>query len=419
MELPNSATIRRVLLKLASVCATCCFARADVNIPPGYYLVNLSNDPGSYNSWAGINNHGTIVWSHGSDPFDASTYEIMLYDKTTGKVIQISHNNVYDRFPAVNDAGTVVWSSAVGPGGVFEIAIWRDGKVNYLTNENAQPIASDNVTPRINDLGHVVWSRSVPPQCNPIESEIWHFDGSATQALTSIGAYNHSPINNNLDQIGWDHFDSCNQENPDGVMLYSDGRLLNIANVLPGCVTHGISDTGVMSLSVPTVNEFGFALYSWENGKLTPITDWGVAAYISRNGRWMSFIRWYEDDQTWQQFLWHNGHIKQVTSDPFWSFDGRVNNFGELAWTYGVYPHYQIRALLRRPAGDLNCDGAVTLSDITGFVLALTSQEAYSLAMPDCDRELADVNMDGAVTVADIANFVNELVSIQQPASER
>lgn len=56
--------------------------------------------------------------------------------------------------------------------------------------------------------------------------------------------------------------------------------------------------------------------------------------------------------------------------------------------------------------GDLNCDGAVSVSDIGGFVLALTNPAGYAQQFPNCDIANADVNNDGQVTVSDIGSFV-------------
>lgn len=65
------------------------------------------------------------------------------------------------------------------------------------------------------------------------------------------------------------------------------------------------------------------------------------------------------------------------------------------------------------PAGDMNCDGALTVSDIAGFVLAVTSWfngcEAYSQVFPNCRCLNADISGDGAVTVGDIGPFVSLL----------
>lgn len=56
--------------------------------------------------------------------------------------------------------------------------------------------------------------------------------------------------------------------------------------------------------------------------------------------------------------------------------------------------------------GDMNCDGTVTVSDIGGFVLALTDPTGYAMQFPDCDINNADVNEDGSISVSDIGPFV-------------
>lgn len=56
--------------------------------------------------------------------------------------------------------------------------------------------------------------------------------------------------------------------------------------------------------------------------------------------------------------------------------------------------------------GDMNCDGLVSVSDIGGFVLALTNPAEYLLQFPNCDISHGDVNQDTFVTVADIGPFV-------------
>ncbi|MGE3180318.1 MAG: hypothetical protein AB7N71_01710 [Phycisphaerae bacterium] len=62
--------------------------------------------------------------------------------------------------------------------------------------------------------------------------------------------------------------------------------------------------------------------------------------------------------------------------------------------------------------GDMNCDGAVTVSDIGPFVLALTNPGGYAAQFPNCDIENGDINNDGAVTVSDIGPFVALLTGV-------
>ena len=60
----------------------------------------------------------------------------------------------------------------------------------------------------------------------------------------------------------------------------------------------------------------------------------------------------------------------------------------------------------QRIIGDMNCDGVVSVSDIGGFVLALTDPVGYGLTFPDCSPSNADANGDGFVTVSDIGPFI-------------
>lgn len=56
--------------------------------------------------------------------------------------------------------------------------------------------------------------------------------------------------------------------------------------------------------------------------------------------------------------------------------------------------------------GDMNCSGQVTVSDIAGFVLALTNPAQYDASFPNCDLLAADANYDNTVTVSDIGGMV-------------
>jgi agmatine deiminase len=59
--------------------------------------------------------------------------------------------------------------------------------------------------------------------------------------------------------------------------------------------------------------------------------------------------------------------------------------------------------------GDMNCDGAVTVTDIGPFVLALTDPAGYAAQFPACNLNNGDINGDNAVTVTDIGPFVSLL----------
>lgn len=63
----------------------------------------------------------------------------------------------------------------------------------------------------------------------------------------------------------------------------------------------------------------------------------------------------------------------------------------------------------RATPGDMNCDNAITVSDIAGFVVALAQPGMYDTTILNCERFNADVNGDGAVTVSDISDFITLL----------
>lgn len=56
--------------------------------------------------------------------------------------------------------------------------------------------------------------------------------------------------------------------------------------------------------------------------------------------------------------------------------------------------------------GDMNCDGVVGFGDINPFVLALSGQQQYELAFPNCRWLNGDMNCDGTVSLADQNLFI-------------
>ena len=57
--------------------------------------------------------------------------------------------------------------------------------------------------------------------------------------------------------------------------------------------------------------------------------------------------------------------------------------------------------------GDMNCDAVTSVSDIAGFVLALSNLPAYIPAFPSCNPRRADINGDSVISVSDIGAFVS------------
>lgn len=96
-------------------------------------------------------------------------------------------------------------------------------------------------------------------------------------------------------------------------------------------------------------------------------------------------------------------HRAVITTGALGSHSGLSNMPGS---DRGALNGVEIRKLPPFFAGDLNCDGIVSVGDIATFVLALTDEPAYRDAQPFCDALRADINDDGLVSVGDIGSFV-------------
>lgn len=137
-----------------------------------------------------------------------------------------------------------------------------------------------------------------------------------------------------------------------------------------------------------------------------------------------------------------DGAVWLTTFDSTYPYPGGLSRFDGQQWTTwqqgsSPMPHNQVWVLEQRAieggyevwvgtaseaiavltvttgagwlTGDMNCDGAVSVADIGGFVLALTNPATYAVQLPQCDMANGDTNGDGSVSVADIGSFVTLL----------
>ena len=379
---------------------------ADVNVPPGYRVVELSTDPESYNRWTRINDRGQVVWAAGFDAYDSSTYEIMLYDR--GIVTRLTNDSKCDAFPDINNDGTVVWSRGVGPGGALEIAMYRDGVISYLTDESGESAPQGNYTPVINDLGHVAWFRLARGGCGNVDSEVWFFDGMTSRQISNIGLSSQAIAINNQDSIAWLVYDFCtNFHRPARFVNRRIEFLGNLEYSANGPVA--IREDNSVLWTGEDVSEYNRGILHSDGKTTSVVTEWGIGPSVSLDNR-VSFFRWFEAAQTYQVMYYRDGILEQLTNDAFSNSVPSIDIEGEIAWQSGDWPNLQIRALLRQPTGDLNCDSLLSVSDIPPFVLALVAADTYADQFPDCDRSLADTNADGYVGMADIGGFVRLLM---------
>lgn len=129
-----------------------------------------------------------------------------------------------------------------------------------------------------------------------------------------------------------------------------------------------------------------------------------------------------------QALIWESGvgsrRLQDVLANDYglnltgWTLQAAtaISDDGKTIVGYGLNPQGRVeawRAVLGFPPallGDVNCDGVVSVGDISAFVLALTDPAGYAIQFPGCDPLRADINLDGFITVGDISGFVALLV---------
>lgn len=115
------------------------------------------------------------------------------------------------------------------------------------------------------------------------------------------------------------------------------------------------------------------------------------------------------DGQEWT--LWQQGS-SPLPHNQTWALEAREVSGGYEVWVGTASEGIAVMTVNTGPAalpGDMNCDGLVSVSDISGFVLALTDPSGYAAQFPQCDVQNGDINADGQVSVSDIGPFVTLL----------
>lgn len=397
---------RRALVQAAAVLGFVSAIWADVAVPPGYRVVDMSNQPpfvGGFSQYCRINNHGDVVYEWWSNGLDPSGIEIMLY--SDGEVRRITNNTISDRVPYINDHGDIAWSSETGPNGELEVWTLRDGAKTRVSVPIVRGVLGRCWTRGINNDGCVLWNQVVGEPCDEAVSELWLYDGSRSSQITSVGQWNQGASLNNRGEVAWARYDFCASPWTSQIWLYSGGQSRRISpddHLWPQ--VGEIADDGTVVWMYYQSELVPYAIGIYRDEVASQLVPWGMIPRISDSGI-ISVTSHHADGHTSQVWLNDGSGFGQLTFDPFHNFMGVVNNRREVAWTSEL-GDYQVHALVRLPGGDMNCDGAVSLADIPPFVFALTDAARYGAEYPACDRMLADLNSDGAVTVSDIGPFV-------------
>ena len=381
---------------------------ADVLIPPGYELIQITNTPYKERVPA-LNNRGQIVFE-GQIGGGWDGAELFLYD-TDGSLTQLTNDNVWDGLPDIADDGTIVWSKAIGDGGTEEIMIRSpSGEVTRLTFNDL-----DDSSPHINNVGQIAWKRITRLGCANSSSDVMFFDGQTIRRITKNLWSNQTTVLNDHGEIVWTEYDHCagGASWISLIKLYSNGVITTLSE--PGLQSQvaTINNNGVCAWQFRNPVTFEEGIHLWDNGVRTLFTDRGNNPNLNDRGD-MLFLRQHAGIG-WQAHLFLNGQFRQLTDDPFPNTNGEINNRGEVAWRSGPTNSSDIRFLRRLPTGDLNCDGAFNGGDIDPFFLALGDPAAYQIAYPDCNLRNGDMNCDETLNGADIDPFFDCLAGMNCP----
>ncbi len=359
-------------------------------IPDGYEIVHITDNPNDYSSVPKINSCGEIVFSTRINQ-SKSLEEIFLYDN--GLLTRLTDDDARDAYPDINEDGTAVWTEGADGFGGGTIVMYREGVVTEI---------GTGQSPAINNLGHVAWNVYGPTGCAH-QSDIFFYDGNTVQQITDDGLSNQSVAINDHDQLAWTRYHFCPNPWVSHIMLYSE----QIITPLPAQQTEP---------QIPDINNRAQVIWGgpgglelWEDGVTTLVTDWGRNPAINNHSD-LYFIRWHDDTSAWQGWLCldcdpsgeGDPTFLQLTDDPFWNIDGDINDYLEVVWQAANFPESDIRFLRRIRDGDADFDGDIDLDDFAMFDDCFTGPVSTDRL---CECRFLDLDHDRDVDWVDFGIF--------------
>jgi len=158
-------------------------------------ITQITNTPAEDDLHPDINGGGDIVWSGSTIPGGDS--EVYVRRGATGAVTQVTNNSVTDCAPRLNEQGDVAWFG--GDGSELE-AFFRPASSGFsvqLTNRDFIGGCGFK-TLDINNSGHAVYSGLAASES---QSQVWYFDGSAINQITSGTRSSRDPKLNDDDLV--------------------------------------------------------------------------------------------------------------------------------------------------------------------------------------------------------------------------
>jgi hypothetical protein len=359
---------------------------AAAQIPPGFELVRLTEDPDVHNGIPDINNASEIIWS---EIIVAENYaQIMLFSR--GIIRRISTPGAYDLVPAINDASQLAWISCSGDLGPWYV------NTNYTEEPLMGPVAISG-TIDLSNFGDLIW---VVRTGEDTDVFLYSHDDDRSHVLTNGGDNQSVKINDLGQQVTW----RKQEQNPDRstILVYSDGEVTEINPACVWCQDPDINDLGHMVWQ--ELNEF---LTFWDGQSLSVITSIVSTPKIN-NVDEIAFAKWFADEQLWKHAIYKNGQIYVLPNFGMTNARRSLNDRGEIAMR-SLNPQTSDTDLflLRRlaPKGDCDHDCRADMWDRAVFENCFTGRDVGPVGglLADCAR--ADFDEDGDVDLADLASL--------------
>ena len=264
-------TVPRCVLATSVLFATTSVAQGyPIGIPDGYEVVDIMQGEDTF-SGPRMNNCGEIVFSFGL--LDLPHAEVFQYDN--GKFTQITDDpDLSNVLPEINEHGSMVWTHGFDGFGSGEIVL--------RTTEGTSVIGV-GTSGSLNDLDHVAWKLKIAETC--AFEMIFFFDGTNVTEIVAGDLSNQSAQINNDDVITWTRYYFCPQTWVSDIMRFADGSVTQITPDPPvRQQVPMINSSGLIAWEAIVEDPAPSGIWTWQDGDLEFLIEEGRNPKLNDRG---------------------------------------------------------------------------------------------------------------------------------------